>query len=75
MKHDDEFVKKKIRKSHGANIKGKIQNQPIIFTVDTGASRTVLSTNFFYKIKSRKPNRKVGRQTKPWPTKLNERQT
>ena len=55
MEHDDEFVKKKIPKSHGAYIKGKIQDQPIIFTVDTGASRTVLSTNFFNKIKSKKP--------------------
>ncbi|CAG2200883.1 unnamed protein product [Mytilus edulis] len=38
---------KKIPEYHGAYIKGKIQNKPIVYTVDTGASRTVLSTKIF----------------------------
>ncbi|CAC5426771.1 unnamed protein product [Mytilus coruscus] len=46
-KQYDENLKKKIPQYHGAYIKGKIQNKPIVYTVDTGASTTVLSTKIF----------------------------
>lgn len=45
--------KTRVPKCSGAYIEGKIQNKPIMYTVDTGASRTVLSTKIYNSLDSR----------------------
>ncbi|MES9880686.1 MAG: retropepsin-like aspartic protease [Sedimenticola sp.] len=43
----------KLPKGCGAYIKGRIQNTPVIYTVDTGASRTVLSAKIYKNLDTR----------------------
>ena len=40
----------KIPNCNGVYIKGYVQGIPAVFTVDSGASRTIISTNLFKKI-------------------------
>ena len=52
-------VKSEVKRSHtktaGIYIEGKVQDVNVVFTVDTGASRTILSEKIYDKIKLQKP--------------------
>ena len=48
--HNIETIHRKTSKSNGIYVKGSIYGIPIWFTIDTGASRTVVSTRVYNKI-------------------------
>ena len=52
--NNDETVRRGTPKSSGVYVKGKIQDISVWFTIDTGATRTVVSTRVFTRIKPEK---------------------
>ena len=51
--HNIETIHKKTPKSNGIYVKGSIYRIPIWFTIDTGASRTVVSTRVYNKMNTK----------------------